>query len=257
MTDPAVPIMTYRRVPQCRICSQPSLVAQIDLALLSHTPYNGVVEQFRDQFPIDKPLTKAVVYQHFQHMKEAIQQAAIILHGDEAAMAARAAQATSTSASGGAATVPPTLSPHNTPHTPASQQIFQGAVLRELDEIDTIQFLVQSGLDDLRALTPTSSEPEAVYELDKKLARNKVRVDTAKIVGESAKIKKMAADTNDQQARVEKGRLVFKMFAILRDVLLVVPAEYRPLVSEELKQAFRRDDELQELLKVHTTPGVS
>jgi hypothetical protein len=226
-------MVTYRRVPQCRVCMSVH-GEQIDKALVERVSYNKIVETFGDLFPDDKPLTKASVFNHFKHVKDAVNEAVAMKLATSRPL-------------------PATLDPNNDPHDPARQQVFQGMVKEQLNEIEVMEKLAHSALRDLDRMEPTEDDPEGLHELDVKLARNKIRTDAASITMKSAQIKQMAASSAEEQQRLEKGRIVFKMMDALRKAIEAVPNDLRPVIAEGLKSALRNDDELRDLLKVHQT----
>lgn len=198
----------------------------IDKALFNRISYAKIVERYGRHFPEPYPLTIQCLFNHWKHVREAV--------GETVA---------------GIIPLPKgVLNPNLGIATPAQQQIFEELVTAELDEIATLRLLAESGLKDLERLE-TDADLEALEEVNRKVVRSKVRVDTAKIVGESAKVKKMASTVDEDRARLEKGRIVFRLFEIMKNALDAVPQDIRALVSARLKDGLRRDDEILAMLQ--------
>lgn len=232
--------MLYRRVPQCRVCTSEH-GDKIDRDLVARLPYNKIVEKRGSLFPPEKPLTKACLFSHWKHLKDAVDE----IVATEIASIRH---------------LPATLNPGN-PAMPDSRQIiFQEMVESRLDEIATIKKLADSGLKDLELLEKTRDNrlgPSGILveDADDTLTRNKVRRDTAAVIEASAKVKNMATEADEDLQRLDKARLVFRMFELMKNALSLVPETIRPLVTNNLKDGLRADDELRELLRTHRTQG--
>lgn len=211
----------YRKIPQCRICRSEH-TAGIDRDLLQRKQYNVILDKYSPLFPADKPLTKAVLKSHWKHFKMAVEVEAI----ERVAPLAVA------------------LAENRAPQSPESQQVFEVAVRTRVNEIDVMEDLVQSGLDDLKRIGPKDGENEFAV-----LNRDRVRRNTASIVLDSAKIKQMAVQADEDRHRLEKGRVVFRMFQLFARALETCPLEYRGVIASQLKEVIRDDDEINTLLK--------
>lgn len=212
----------YRKVPQCRICRS-AVTADIDQDLVQRVTFATILNRYASHFTEDKPLTKAVVRNHWRHFREAVEVAAV----QRAAPAPAAA-----------------LAEHLLPQPPEGQKVFENAVRTRINEIEVLEDLVVSGLDDLKRIGPQDGETEFAV-----LNRDRVRRNTASIVMDSAKVKQMAVQADEDRHRLEKGRVVFRMFQLFARSLETCPVEYRSLVSTQLKEIIRSDDEINALLK--------
>lgn len=213
----------YRKVPQCRICRSEHGEA-IDRLLLSRKTYRQILDEYAPQFPIDRPLTEGVLKTHWKHFKKAVEVTAV----------QRIAQ-----------TLPPVaLAEHLPPQEPARQEVFEAAVQERVDEIAIMEKLVKSGLKDLDVIAHKEGENEYAV-----LNRDRVRKSTADIVMNSAKIKQMALQAEEDRHRQEMGRLAFRMFQLFGRALEAMPLEHRGIVAAQLKEFIRDDDELNTLMK--------
>lgn len=224
--------MVYRRVPQCRICTS-TVVDKIDKDLLNKVSPSNVVKTYAQFFTPEAPLTKACIRGHWRHFKSAVDTVAV----------ARAQVLPSV----------PTLSQANIPHDPTSQQVFEAAVQEKVNEIEIMDKLIQSGLADLNALAPQPGENE--FRI---LNRDRIRRSTAMTVMDSAKVKQMALQAEEDRHRMEKGRVIFRMFQLFSRALEACPVEHRSIIASQLKEVIRDDDEINQLLKEQAArPAVS
>lgn len=220
----------YRKIPQCRICRSEH-TADIDRDLLQRKQYRVILDTYGPLFPEDKPLTKAVLKSHWKHFRTAVEVEAV----------QRVAPLASA------------LAENRAPQSPDSQQVFHAAVRERVNEIEVMEELVNSGLDDLKRIAPKDGENEFAV-----LNRDRVRRNTASIVLDSAKIKQMAVQADEDRHRLEKGRVVFRMFQLFARALETCPLEYRGLIATQLKEVIRDDDEINSLLKEQSSrPAVN
>lgn len=210
----------YRKVPQCRICRS-EVTAEIDNDLVQRVTYATILNRYGSRFSVDKPLTEAVIRNHWRHFRAAVEVTAIKRTAPAAA-----------------------LVEHLAPQPPDAQKVFQNAVRTRVNEIEVLEDLVVSGLEDLKRIGPQDGENEFAV-----LNRDRVRRNTAAIVMDSAKVKQMAVQADEDRHRLEKGRVVFRMFQLFARALETCPVEYRSLISSQLKEIIRSDDEVNALLK--------
>jgi hypothetical protein len=210
----------YRKVPQCRICRS-NQCTNIDRDLMQRMTYRRIIEKYASHFPPEKALTLKGLRRHWKHVKDAVEVEAI----------ARIRNV-------------PALDEANVPHGPDSQRIFNAAVETRVDEIQIMEKLVKSGLTDLDHIARKEGENEFAV-----LNRDRVRKSTADIVMSSAKIKQMALQADEDRHRLERGRIVFRMFQLFGRALEAAPVDYRGLVAAQLKETIRDDDEINSLLK--------
>jgi hypothetical protein len=215
--------MIYRKVPQCRICRS-KVGDKIDLDLLHRVSYKQLMLRYGEHFSEEKPLTKSCLQGHWKHLREAIDVAAIQQKPN----------------------VPAVLSPANEPHDPVRQEIFADAVRTRVNEIEILEELVVSGMEDLKKLQRKSTDDEDSWDV---VNRDRVRRNTASITMDSAKVKQMAVQADEDRHRLEKGRVVFRMFQLFARALETCPADYRGLIASQLKEVIRDDDEINALLK--------
>lgn len=220
----------YKKVPQCRICRS-SVGAQIDLALIKGTLYKEIEDTFNPAFPEDGKLNRFIIGNHWKHMREAAEYAAANAFVQKQLKP----------------DMPSALAPHREDHPPERQQVFQALVHERINEIEVLEKLVKSGLNDLERLSPQDNETEFAV-----LNRDRVRSNTARITVDSAKVKQIAAQVNEDQQRLEKSRLVFRMFELFGKALQACPADFRGLIGSELKDLIRRDDELNQLMRAQS-----
>lgn len=213
----------YRKIPQCRVCRSPH-GDKIDQDLVLRKSYKVLLETYGPLFPEDKPLTKGCLQTHWKHFREAVDLAALTRSAMPVAEAA--------------------LSPNYPPHGETRQEIFEAAVQQRVNEIEVLEQLVHSGLDDLQRIQAKEGENEFAV-----LNRDRVRKSTADIVMSSAKVKQMAVQADEDRHRLEKGRLIFRMFQLVGRAFEALPLEFRSVVAAQLKEAIRDDDELNSLLK--------
>lgn len=211
----------YRKVPQCRICRS-NHTAEIDQDLMQRMTYQQIVDKYSASFTEDRPITKEVVKSHWKHFREAVEVSAIERTKPLAIALAENLQ----------------------PQSTESQQVFESAVHARVNEIEVLEQLVVSGLDDLKRIGPQEGETEYAV-----LNRDRVRRNTASIAMDSAKVKQMAVQADEDRHRLEKGRVVFRMFQLFARALETCPVEYRSLVASQLKSVIRDDDEINSLLK--------
>lgn len=222
--------MMYRKVPQCRICRSPH-GADIDRDLLQRQTYGTILDRYSSLFPEDKPLTRAVLKSHWKHFRDAV---------EVTAMQRASAPAVA-------------LAENLPPQEPERQRVFETAVRDRVNEIEIMEELVVSGLDDLKRIAAQEGENEFAV-----LNRDRVRKSTADIVMSSAKIKQMAVQADEDRHRLEKGRVVFRMFQLFARALETCPVEYRGLIASQLKEVIRSDEEINALLKEQASrPAVS
>lgn len=213
----------YRRVPQCRICSS-GHADEIDRELVGRTRYGLILEKYGPLFSVDKPLTKNVLKNHWRHFKEGVETVAL----DRVA----------------SIQVPPVVAAGSPPQAPGSQQVFEAAVQERVNEIEAIEKLVKSGMDDLDRNEYKPNEDNLALGRRDRLRRN-----TASIIVESAKIKQMAIQADEDRHRLEKGRVIFRMFQLFGRALETCPNEYRGVIASTLKEVIRDDEEINSLLK--------
>jgi ribosomal protein S8 len=222
--------MIYKKHPKCLVCNNPNGL-KIDKDLMQRVPFQEIAANRAHLFKdASQPLTQHVVYNHWQHMKEAVETLVhLAMDGSN---------------------LPATLAPNNAPHDPARQRVFSEMVHRRVDEIQIMEDLLLSGLDDLKGLQPDPNEDVKADNHDTKRLRNQVRKDTALITMESAKIKQMAAQAAKEQEHVERSRLVFRLFEVFRASLEAVPEGVKGDISTRLKTALNQDAEIKELLSL-------
>jgi hypothetical protein len=210
----------YRKVPQCRVCRS-NQCANIDRDLLQRMTYRRILEKYAALFPPEKELSLKGLKRHWKHMKDAVEIEAI-------------------------ARVKPlaTLNDQYPAHGPEGQQVFEAAVQTRVNEIEVLEKLVISGLSDLERIGPKDGENEYAV-----MNRDRVRRNTASIVVDSAKVKQIAIQADEDRHRLERGRIVFRMFQLFGRALEGAPLEYRGVVASYLKEAIRSDDEINSLLK--------
>lgn len=217
----------YRKVPQCRICRS-QYTAQIDQDLTQRLTYQQIIDKYSAKFPEEKPLTKDVVKSHWKHFRDAVEVSAIERIRPQAIALAE-----------------------TYPVQPVeAQQVFEAVVRERVNEIEVLEQLVVSGLEDLKKLQRKATDDEEGWDV---ATRDRVRRSTASIVLDSAKVKQMALQADEDRHRLEKGRVVFRMFQLFARSLETCPIEYRTMVAAQLKSAIRDDDEINALLKEQST----
>jgi hypothetical protein len=214
----------YRKIPQCRICRSP-YGDKIDLDLLQRMTYGRLLEKYAPLFPEDRPLTRASLKGHWKHLKAAVAVEAV----------ARVA-----------------ASQNHQAHSSERQEIFEVAVQQRINEIEVLEQLVVSGLTDLKQIGPKEGENDFAV-----LNRDRVRRNTASIVMDSAKVKQMALQAEEDRHRLEKGRVVFRMFQLFARALETAPIEYRAHVAAQLKVVIRDDDEINALIREQSKPAIA
>lgn len=220
--------MTYKKIPQCRICRAAN-GTKIDIDLAKGTPYKVIVETYGHEF--EEGLNRFIVGNHWKHMKEAVEYAA------------------AKSLVPKPVALPAALAPEREPHEPARQRVFESLVHERINEVEVLEQLVRSGLNDLGRLAPSDEENEFAV-----MNRDRVRRNTAAITVDTAKVKQMVAQVNEDQQRLERSRLVFRMFELFGRALQACPADYRTLIGTELKDLIRRDDEINQLMRAQSAP---
>ncbi len=213
----------YRKVPQCRICKS-SHGDEIDRALLGRKTYGVILETFAPLFSEERPLTRKVLKSHWKHFKQAVEVVAVQRISE--------------------VHVPAALSESAEPQPPASQKVFESAVQERIDEIQIMEKLVKSGLEDLDRMKAKEGENEFAA-----LNRDRVRKSTADIVVNTVKVKQLAIQAEEDRHRQEMGRLAFRMFQLFGRALEAMPIESRGVVATQLKEFIRDDEELNSLMK--------
>jgi hypothetical protein len=227
--------MTYKKIAQCKICRSP-IGAKIDRALVKREPHKKIIEDYGHEFG-PEGLNRHNLQLHWKHMKEAAEYIAAT------ALTKKAVQPA----------LPAALSDERESHSVERQTVFTGLVKERINEVEILERLVQSGLQDLDKMTPdVNDEGDEKEDGWKILQRDRVRRSTASITVESAKVKQIASQVNDDQHRLEKSRLVFRMFELFGKALQACPMDYRSSVGAELKDLIRRDDEVNALMKAQS-----
>lgn len=130
------------------------------------------------------------------------------------------------------------------PMSMQEKKAFRKLVDKKIDEVVIMEELVRSGLEDLDRIND-----EDDGSVGSVFTRDRIRKSVIEATSESAKVKKVLVDVRQETSKIEKARLVYRMFELFAKSLRNAPVEFRAPVAIQLKDLIRKDDELYTLLK--------
>jgi hypothetical protein len=227
-TPPNLNIPDFKRYAKCRVCNS-DYATVIDEAIAEGFIEEDIIKMYGIFFTDPKlPLTKTAIRFHVAHLTDAVD------------------FVVGANLENNKISLPKLLDP-STKGEEASEKdklVFKKLVENRFNEVEIMQKLVESGLEDLDKVSEIPMASTEDYNEKDKLRRG-VILATAKTV----EIKQGLAMMKNEATRVEKARIVYKLFSMFAKSMNYIPIEFRQQIAGSIKGLIKGDDELYTLLK--------